>query len=227
MADTPPSKRRGCDWDDFGNAFAITLVRAAADEVADAAAALTGGSVERMDPLRPPEPVPHYGGIVFQPAGHEWTVATLSTHNSDHARALSASLQTRAICLLHEDTGAWTEYRLFDSGDTLESYLFGPDYSEEFGDAAEELGESIGQIMPSDEGTPWDHRLKHNGEEFLFRSTLRKVKPSAVHDWKKMLDDALKSADAWLPGWAHWPWADAKRFPSSPRSQFADVYRVL
>ncbi len=226
MNDTPLHKRRGCDWDDFGNAIAITLVRAPADEVADGAAALTGGTVRRMNPNELPEPNRHYGGIVFQPEGHDWTVAVLSTNTSDHARALSASLQTRALCLHHEDTAGWTEYQLFDCGEAVETFTFGPDYSDEIAGAAEEMGEPVPEIMPTDGGEAWDHRLKRDGNEFLFRSTLRTVKASALHDWRRVLDDALKAADAWLPGWAHWPWADKKQSPRRHEPEFAAVYRI-
>ncbi len=226
MKSRPLRQRRGCDWDDFGETITLVLVRASARETAEELAALVGGAVEPIDPRRPPEAHPAYNDVVFRPAGHPWSVALPGTSDSDIARKLSAALQTEAIALLHEDTGGWTEYRLFDSGENVERYTWGMDYSGEFADAAEELGEDAPPaLMPTDGGKPWDHRIKRDDHEFLFRSDRRKVDPSLLHQCEAVLDAAFKAADAWLPGWAHFPWVDPSEHPDEPPAEEAFVVR--
>ena len=230
----PPTalrQRRGCEWDDFGNAFGIVMVRAPARAVADELAANCNGRVEKVDPLHRPQEHPDLSGVVFRHAGHDWAVfASGGGHDDEVAAHLSKALKTRALCLQHEDTGGWTEFRAYDGGVNVETYTYGPDYEDEIATIAEEMGEEIGDegpaILPSDAGVPWDHQVKNEGNDFRFRSTLRKVSPAAVQDEKKMLDDAVKALGAWLPGWAHFPWADPTEHPDQPESEFAEAFAV-
>ena len=82
--------------------------------------------------------------------------------------------------------------------------------------------------MPSDDGKPWDHEVKHKEHDYRFRSTLRKVDPKGLSKDDKVLDEALKAADAWIPGWAHFPWAgsglQSKR--KGAKVEFAEAFVV-
>ena len=219
--------RRGCEWDDFGNQFTLILVRADAKKVAEAVAAMTKGKVDAIaDPHKTTEKYPNYSDMVFQHAGHAWSVwGARSDDGTKASKTLSKKLKTRAIVLSHEDTAGWSELRVFDNGENVETYTWGPGYSDEMETAAEELGEEFdGEMTPTDNGKPWDHRLSDDDDNlFLFRSSDRKIADkSALADEKRMMDDALRANDAWLPSWSHFPWGKA------PRSQldFAGVFVV-
>jgi hypothetical protein len=90
---------------------------------------------------------------------------------------------------------------------------------------AEELGEESCEMMPTDAGQPWDQRLTDDdGNSFMFRSTERKIaKPSALQDEKRVLDDAFRANDAWLPSWSHFPW---QKSPAAEKLEFAGAFIV-
>jgi hypothetical protein len=228
---TPLRQRRGCEWNDFGNPFGLVLVRGPAKEVAAQLAKLWDSEAEAVDPVHKPGQNPDMAGVVFRHAGHDWSVfISGGGHDDELARALSEAMKTRVLSLQHEDTAGWTDFRVFDGGQNVETYTYGPDYDDEIAGLAEELGEELGDegpaMMPTDAGKPWDHKLKHEGNDFRFRSTLRKVSASAVPDEKQMLDDAFKASGAWLPGWAHFPWADPTEHPDQPEYEFAECFVV-
>jgi hypothetical protein len=218
--------RRGCEWDDFGDAFTLILVRASARETADAVAAIANGKVEAVDPHYTTEEHPNIAQLVFQHAAHDWSIfaSTLRGGGGETGKAISQKLGTRAIVLSHEDTGGWSELRVFDKGRNVETYTWGPDYTQEFAEAAEELGEELGgELMPTDAGEPWDHRLTEDGNMFMFRSTERKVaSASTLQDEKRMMDETLRANDAWLPSWSHFPWQKAP----PDRLEFAGAFVV-
>ena len=228
---TPLRDRRGCEWNDFGNAIGIVLVRARAKDVAAQLARIWEGNVETVNPVHKPEEYPNMAGVVFRHAGHDWSVFIAGRADNELAQQLSKEMKARVLALMHEDTAGWTEFRAFDEkGTNVETYTYGPDYAEEIETIAEEMGEEFGEegpaIMPTDAGQPWDHQLKHEGNDFRFRSAVRKVPASAVGDEKRMLDEAFKAAGAWLPGWAHFPWADPTEHPDQPESDFAEAFAV-
>jgi hypothetical protein len=230
-ANTPLRQRRGCEWHDFGNAIGIVVARAPAKDVAAVLAKQWGGNVETVDPVHKPQEYPDMSGVVFRHAGHDWSVfISGGGHDDELARDLSKALRTRVLSLAHEDTAGWTELRVFDAGDNVETYTYGPDYADEVATMAEEMGEEFGEegpaIMTTDAGRPWDHQVKQDGNDFRFRSTLRKVAASSVTDEKRTLDETFKASGAWLPGWAHLPWADPTEHPDQPESEFAEAFVV-
>ena len=221
----PLAQRRGCEWDDYNNGFQILLVRAPAVDVAKAMAGRD--KVEPIDPHHTKETYPNLDGTVFRHAGHEWSITLNGGWDDKLPVRLSKALKTRVLMLAHEDTGGWTQFCVFDKGVNVETYTFGPDY-DELAELAEELGKAKPAIMPSDGGKPWDHEVKRKGYDYRFRSTLRKVDPKGLAKDDKVLDEALKAADAWLRGWAHLPWAGAglQPKPKGAKAEFAEAFAV-
>ena len=186
---------------------------------------MTKGKVEPIDPLKTTEKYPDYGNVIFQHVGHAWSVWAAMIDGNNAAKTLSKKLKTRAIVLAHEDTGGWTELRVFDNGENIETYTWGPDYADEMETAAEELGEGFdGTIAPTDNGQAWHQRLNtEEGDLFLFRSSERNIsRPDDLRDEKKMMDDALRANDAWLPSWSHFPWSKSP----PDRLEFAGAFVV-
>jgi hypothetical protein len=226
MSDKPIAERRGCEWDDFGDAITLVAVRAGVEAVADALGKRYKKPVEKVDPTDTSEKHPDISNVVFSHQGHAYSVFASTDTGANLAGDLSKALNTRAISLLHEDTAGWTECRIFDSGENVETYSFGPDYADEIETLAEELGEDAGDIVANDDGKPFDHQVNIDGNDFRFRSQLRKVSKDAVSDWDAMVNDMFASIEAWMPGWAHFPFSDRKQYPNEPKSQFVAALRV-
>jgi hypothetical protein len=226
MSDNPNAARRGCDWDDFGNAISLIVVRAPANDVAATLSKKYGGTVEAVDPYHTTDRHPDISRVVFQHAGHAHCVFASTDRDENFIGDLAKALKTRVLALQHEDTAGWTEFRVFDAGENVETYSFGPDYADEMETMAEELGEDF-QMMPDDRGKPWDHRVNDgDGNSFFFRSQMRKINADDITDCTAMLNDAFVAADAWLPGWSHFPWGDATKSTGNDNPQFEKALRI-
>jgi hypothetical protein len=225
MSDNPYASRRGCEWDDFGESISLIVVKAPAKDVAAALSAKYNGKIEAVDPYATGDAHPDISNVVFQHAGHAFSVFATTDQSENFASDLSKALKTRLLCLMHEDTSGWTEYRAFDAGRNVETYTFGADYADEMETMAEEMGEDF-QMNADDHGNTWDHRIKEDETDYLFRSELRKVKADTITDSTAMLNDAFVAADAWLPGWSHFPWGDATKSSGKDKPQFDSALRI-
>jgi len=201
-------------------------VRAPANDVATALSQRYKGTVEKVDPANTDEKHPDISNVVFQHAGHDYSIFASTDMSEDLTSGLSKSLKTRAICLAYEDTGGWTECRVFDNGEDVETYTFGPDYAEEMESIADELGEDF-EMQANDGGKPWDHQVNDgDGNDFRFRSSLRKAEKEDVSDSTKMIDQTFAAAQAWLPGWANFPFQNPQEYPDSAKSEFNAAFKV-
>ncbi|MBI3925442.1 MAG: hypothetical protein HY319_07885 [Armatimonadetes bacterium] len=134
------------------------------------------------------------GILLFQPRGSRWTVFGYFTGEDQLPRRLSEELSTTVLYYYHEDTSGWTYFSEYAQGKKVETFTFGIDYSEEFG---EFIGEDDGQT--SDEGKPWDHNLKAGGQQILFRSTKRQVPEQQLLQTEAFLNQGFEERAAWLP----------------------------
>jgi hypothetical protein len=225
MSSEPIAKRRGCEWDDFGNSISLIAVRASASDVANALSKHYRGTVEKVDPSKSTEHA-DISNVVFQHTGQEYSVFASTDMRTDVASNVSKAMKTRVLCLSHEDTAGWTECRIFDAGENVETYTFGPDYADEMETMAEELGEDSTEMMPTDQGKAWDHRTKEDENDFLFRSELRKVDADSITDSDKMVNQAVAFIGAWIPGWAHFPFSNPSEYPGEAKSEFIEALRV-
>jgi hypothetical protein len=218
--------RRGCDWDDYNNSFHLLLMAQPPDVLAKAIAGFAGGKVVMIDPSHTDEKHPDMSGLVFRHAGQKYGVAVYPGLNLDVAQNMSKGMRTRTISLLHDDTSGWTEYRVFENGENVETYTWGEDYSEEMAEFADETGDEGITAMNSDKGRPWDHRQTENGEAYQFRSSLRKVDAAEVTKSEPFLDAALRAVDAWLPDWSNFPWCDEETSDPQSKPPFEAAYQV-
>src|SRR3954467_5068818 len=174
MSAKPIASRRGCEWDDFGNEINLIVVRAPCKAVADALAKRYKGKVEAVDPTDTSEKHADISQVVFQHDGQEFCIFASTDMKQEVAGDLSKLLKTRALTLMHEDTAGWTECRVFDSGENVETYTFGPDYADEMETMAAELGEGALQFIQTDGDKPWHHTDKDDdANDYRFRSDLR------------------------------------------------------
>jgi hypothetical protein len=224
--DTTSNAPRGCEWDDINNSIHLLLLAQAPDVLAKAVSALAGGMVVEIDPQRTEEKHPDMSGLVFRHVGQPFSVAVYPGLNLDAGAQLSRAARARAISLLHDDTSGWTEYRVFDNGENVETYTWGEDYSEEMAEFADETGDDGRNAMNSDKGRPWDHRQTENGEAYRFRSSLRKVDAAEVTRFDSFLDTTFRAVNAWLPSWANFPWSDDETSDAQSKPRFEAAYQV-
>ena len=226
MSDKPIASRRGCEWDDFNNSVMLLAVCASAEAVADALARRYKSKtpVEKVDPTDTSQSHPDLRNIVFCHEGQPYSVFYSTDMQANLAGDLSKALKTRAISLVYEDTAGCTECGIFDSGKNVEIYSFGPTYADEMASLAEELGEEAAQFTSNKKD--FDHVVNIDDNEFCFRSQLRKVSKDILTDTTTMLNELFVFADAWMPGWAHFPFSDPENYPNEPQSQFVSALRV-
>ena len=79
------------------------------------------GKIEAVDPYATGDAHPDISNVVFQHAGHAFSVFATTDQSENFASDLSKALKTRLLCLMHEDTSGWTEYRAFDAGRNVET----------------------------------------------------------------------------------------------------------
>lgn len=179
----------GLDPQDFDQ-IGFVLVRAGVAEASQAVAQLKNSQVcgnAWGKKLR------NNSWVVFQIKDNPWSLLVYHAGEDRLPSQLSRSLDCEVLYYFHEDTAGWTSFSYYRSGEKVETFTFGLDYSEDF----EEFGEEMGQS--TDDGKPWDFDLRRDGEQFLFRSECRKVEESELLKVDEFLDECFRARDAWLP----------------------------
>lgn len=194
----------------------IVLVRGDIDVVGPPIAALLGGALRRDV----------YGRrradgaiLLYQYRGHRWTILDYRPATPVWARDLSARLGRRCLYFGYGDASAWSEYGLFQDGQRLEEFQFGPDYCQEMGD-----DEGLALILGPD---PWDVAVSTDGlvpDLCLFRSRIRSATEAEVRDPGALLDRLFREEDAWLPDGDCLPYGKASEDPSPRWNQSLQDY---
>src|SRR5262245_14764385 len=127
---SPIAERRGYALDDLSNAtIAYIMVRGDVNAVAEALRDLIGGSLvhdamsKKLDANKP-------GYIVYQLAGHPWSIFAASYDDSVKLPALFAGKGLETLTFVHEDTSGWSSLNCCRGGEDVETLHWGYDYSE-------------------------------------------------------------------------------------------------
>lgn len=216
------TNQRGFALDDYPDSFGFVLVKAGIDQSSNALSDATGGTVIR-DVHKNFEQVHGSGFLVWQYAGHPWSIFRYFVCQEDVPQTISTTLNTDCIYFQYEDTGGAAGYNLFRNGTIVESYAFGLSYREEMMEAFEETGEELPEEL--DHGIPWDINTVDDEHyyQYVFRSTLRSVSEAEVKNSQEFLNDFFIIRDAWLPAWREIPWVIEGQLPELPQSIFVRV----
>lgn len=189
-------------------------VRASAEKVTEAVAALREGTVVHSDVVGKEIPLTTQGFLVIQFQGHDWSSVVCAdlkhplALRPEDAQELSRRLRTRCINLrINEDDGV-VAYSLVDKGEFLEGYLCRqPGIDDEFADAKEfeaalraDLGLSVGEMdawrAEHWEGATAEEYFEENRAGAWFVSERRKLGEEAFIDPYSLTDTLLREEGA-------------------------------
>ncbi len=137
---------------------------------------------------------------IFKLTGQPWSIVmklncpTYKTWPSlADAKAMSASLRTRALFVANSDTGGVTQYALFEKGKLVEFFDYGSSNRET---PANEIARKLSSMYKIDlDSLPnFSH---HEGK--VFGSLLRDVKLARVKNDLDFVNDYLKEQNAFIP----------------------------
>jgi len=171
------------DFDEVG----YLLVKAGVAETAEALAEMKSAKV-RGNALG--RNLKGEGWVVFQFKGDDWSIFQCAAGDDRLPQRLTTRLETEALYYHHEDTAGWTNLSLYSSGEAVEEFAFGLDYTEDLAEFVDEI---------EDDGSEWDHDIRQEGDQILFRSKRRKIEPESLEKTEEFLDEMMRMQGAWLP----------------------------
>jgi hypothetical protein len=175
---SPSEARSGYAMDGMPYDFTLVFVRASISAVC-----------EWLKPYFQPvagRPPTGIESVIFQFDGSEWTGFLFDVGLLEDIKKLSSYLCADCILLIHDDTSSWTAFNVLHSGNLVEEYEFG------FVDAEDR------SHFPSG----WDTVASDaNGNQFLFRSSLRRSTETELKNDKAFLHQAFRSHKLWCPDW--------------------------
>jgi hypothetical protein len=167
--DEPIERRRGLVMEDWPDGFVYIVAKAEAAKVAEAVAKLRNYQVKEAkvgDPIDPEKP----GTLVSQFAGHVWSqFAWFDQEPETFVKELSSQLGTEVMMIAYSDFSGWQFIDVFKSGEEVEAFHWGLDYSEDVG-SGPDLAEwhTHTKVTKNYDGIDMT-------DQFLFRSKLREV----------------------------------------------------
>jgi hypothetical protein len=212
--------RRGFALHDLSNEAAYVLVKADAAKVADAVAKQLNGHVTRDAYGKSLND--EAGTIVYQLAGHPWSIYTIMPDDKfgEQAAALSLELGTDVLTFASSDFNGWSFVALYRAGDEVEAIDWGGEGDELGADADLSKWDSHGIVSHVYDGIEMN-------DSFLFRSKLRKATEQELAQGEAFIDATFKTHDAYLPDVDDMPWVGENGIgsPLGP-SAFAGVHSV-
>jgi hypothetical protein len=219
-ADPSLASKRGFDLDDWNEA-SFVLVKGDAAKTAEILAGAWKGKVVK-DVLGKPVQDNAIQIVVFQLAGHPWTVFACDGSQLELVtKALSRD--TDVLVAWQSDFNGWSGVELYRGGEEVEAVHWGPDEDKLGDDADAAKWQTRAEIVRKNEDESYN-------DAFLFRSKARKVTAQDLQKGDAFIDDMFRAHDAYLPDSLQMPWAtteDADKI-SSPLgpAAFASVHMV-
>jgi len=216
------TSRRGFALQDLSDEIGYVMVKADVVKVADAVAKLVKGQVVK-DSLGKNPIAEDSGTIVFQLAGHPWSIVALWPDEgfNEQAATLSRELGTDVMTYASSDFNGWSFVVLYRGGEPVEAL--------DWGGEGDELGEDGDDSKWDSQATiPLTGEDIDLNERFLFRSTLRKVTEQDLQQGEGFVDWLFKQHDAYLPDAEDMPWLGENGIESPlGAAAFAGVHAVI
>lgn len=204
------AKKRGYAIKDWSNEVVYVFVKMDADKAAELLARHVQGNVTKN--VFGKEVDDEAGTIVFQFAGHPWSVFAMGS-GALETLVQALSRDADVIVCWNSDFNGWSGVDVYRGGEEVEAVHWGY-ASDAFGkdDTAASL---------------WQSRENVGEELYQFRSKLRKVAPADLQKGEAFVDSMLRQHDAYLPDLNDMPWL-AENGVSSPlgAAAFKGVHAV-
>lgn len=199
LADPSLASKRGFDLDDWNEASYV-LVKGDATKTAEALAGVWKGKVVK-DMLGKPAKDNAIQMIVFQLAGHPWTICACDARQFE---AISKALSNTDVLLVWQsDFNGWSGVELYRGGEEVEALHWGPGDDKLGEDADAAKWQATAEIVrKSDDG---DYK-----DLFLFRSKARKVTAQDLQKGDAFIDELFSTHDAYLPDSLQMPWTQSE-----------------
>lgn len=219
-ADPSLASKRGFDLDDWNEASYV-LVKGDAAKTAEVLAGVWKGKVVK-DVLGRPAKDNAIQMVVFQLAGHPWTICACDASQFELiTRALS---NTDVLVAWQSDFNGWSGVELYRGGEEVEAVHWGPDGDKLGEDADAAKWQTRAEIVRKNE-------YESYADAFLFRSKARKVTSQDLQKGDAFIDDMFRAHDAYLPDSLQMPWAHSESGPDQfnsplPAAAFSGVHVV-
>ena len=195
-ADPSLASKRGFDLDDWNEASYV-LVKGDAAKTAEILAGVWKGKVVK-DVLGQPAKDDAIQMVVFQLAGHPWTICACDA--SQFELVTKALSNTDVLVVWQSDFNGWSGVELYRGGEEVEALHWGPDEDKLGEDADAAKWQTRAEIV---------RKIEDGGytDAFLFRSKARKVTAQDLQKGDAFINDMFRAHDAYLPDSLQMPWA--------------------